>query len=130
MVDHYCNCEDWPCCGHGSGAAGGGLDPEDAEAWLEGLGEDRDFAESYMVPCRNCGEMRPKDDPSIVAEGICYMCQGDPQRGLSEQASRNLTYFRQREQAKDDTIAQLEDQNAELEAENRKLRAALRRRGG
>jgi len=27
-----------------------------------------------MIPCKNCGELRPRDDPEILRTGCCYLC--------------------------------------------------------
>jgi len=124
MPDHYCNCEDWPCCGHGSGAAGGGLDPEDAGEWLDGLDdEERHFAKLEMVPCVECGEMRPRDDPSIRANGTCYMCQHDDQRSRFPVAQKNVSYFFRREE-------ELRRENDELRRVNEELERGIERLKG
>ncbi len=89
----WCNCEDYPCCGHD-----GEMGPESARDFLEEMDEDeREFTLSYMRPCPNCGEMRPKDDKSMRENGCCYMCSQDPVRGKSPIAQDNLTYFRNKD---------------------------------
>ena len=116
MIDRYCNCEDWPCCGHGSGSAGGGLDPEDAEAWLDDLDPDeRAFADEHMAPCPLCGEMRPKHDDTMVKEGCCYMCTQDDQRPNSPIAKKNIRHFNDQIIGRDQRIQDLERQNADLQ---------------
>ncbi len=114
-MSNYCNCEDWPCCGHGVPDGGrthplqGHLDPEDAEGWLEGLDDnERDFALRTMAPCPACGEMRPKSDPSIQRFGCCNMCSEDPARRRAPQAHRNLRFFSAMIDDRDDRIRELE----------------------
>ena len=47
-----------------------------------------------MTPCKNCGELRPRDDPTMLATGgICYLCSKSDfhaeKRAMSEGCSRN-----------------------------------------
>ncbi len=32
-----------------------------------------------MAPCRNCGELRPRDDFSMCINGICHLCRINPE---------------------------------------------------
>ena len=31
-----------------------------------------------MAPCRNCGELRPRDGFSMAINGICHLCRANP----------------------------------------------------
>jgi hypothetical protein len=31
-----------------------------------------------MAPCRNCGELRPREDFSMGINGICHLCRVNP----------------------------------------------------
>lgn len=57
--------------------------------------EDPDMVHRLMTPCQNCGELRPRDDPSIMHGGICHLCSLDDAhasiRARSENAGDNLT---------------------------------------
>lgn len=121
----YCNCEDYPCCGHGDTSGykihpmQGHLDPEDAEAWLDRLDpEEREFAESHMTPCPSCGEMRPIDDESLRQYGCCYMCLEDDNRRRSPAANTNLRYFYSTLEARNRKISELEDKIEQLKRDH------------
>nr|MDO8086393.1 hypothetical protein [Candidatus Sigynarchaeum springense] len=32
-----------------------------------------------MAPCRNCGELWPRDDFSMAINGICHLCRANPE---------------------------------------------------
>jgi hypothetical protein len=130
MAEYYgCGCEDWPCCGHGSGPEYG--DPEDAVDWLDGLDpEEREWAELHMTPCPDCGEMRPNDDQSMREHGRCWMCVQDGARRLSPTAAKNLVYFADRMREADDQTAHLTHEVERLRDENDALRERVRRLEG
>lgn len=50
-----------------------------------------------MTPCRNCGELRPRDDPSILRNGLCALCNDSDElhrvRGNSSTATRNRAFL-------------------------------------
>lgn len=50
-----------------------------------------------MTPCRNCGELRSKDDPSISRTGLCHLCNSSEElrtiRGNSTTAAKNLEFI-------------------------------------
>lgn len=59
--------EDWQCDED--------FQVESAEEFFNGLDpEELEFMHEHMVPCAICGEMRPRNDPSIVRSGTCYLC--------------------------------------------------------
>ena len=31
-----------------------------------------------MAPCRNCGELRPRDDFSMRIDDLCHLCRANP----------------------------------------------------
>jgi hypothetical protein len=38
-----------------------------------------DEVHRIMAPCRNCGELRPRDDFSMGIDGICHLCRVCPE---------------------------------------------------
>lgn len=109
----WCGCCDYPCCGHDAG-----MGPEDAGEWLEGLDpEEREFAEQYMTPCPQCGEMRPRDDESLRRHNMCWMCHQDPVRRNSPVAAANLAFFAQNNDELRQKVSELEEENRKLKEE-------------
>jgi hypothetical protein len=41
--------------------------------------EGIDEVHRIMAPCRNCGELRPRDDFSMGINGICHLCRVSPE---------------------------------------------------
>jgi len=71
---------------------------EDADAFFNGKNpDDQDFILRTMIPCKNCGEWRPKDDKSIKETEFCNLCnQSDDHkrlRGTSSSASQNGSFL-------------------------------------
>ena len=90
----YCECEDYPCCGHDASAVHPDLrqycnEPEDADAWFETLDEEEQkFAKLYMRQCASCGEW---GNPKYHENGVCQMCLDDPIRAKSPIAQNNIS---------------------------------------
>ncbi len=46
----------------------------------EGIEEVR----RIMEPCRNCGELRPRDDFSMGIDAVCHLCRLNPSLGWGD----------------------------------------------
>ena len=92
----YCNCEDFPCCGHVDADGRSSIHPdlrqyctgpEDAEEWFDGLDpEEQEWVESHMSQCNSCGEWTNRKNLQC---GICNACQDMPEREGSVTAGKN-----------------------------------------
>jgi hypothetical protein len=96
--------EDWQCDENfrveSTGDFFGGLSPDEQE-----------FALCTMKPCGNCGEMRPKTDPSMKKNGVCHLCSisddHTQRRGTSQTANKNGAFLAQLSDKLQDQIDEL-----------------------
>ena len=50
-----------------------------------------DDVKRLMIACKNCGELRPRDDKYIQRNGKCYLCSIDAKHERARRREREIS---------------------------------------